>query len=80
MKIETLYDLLKDEYKVILLENNESNKYTREHALEALKDNNLWWDLRMHDVRNMLTLFDLAVSSVSMNDVLYGDRFLNKKK
>ena len=75
IKIKTIYDELKPEYKTEL--NANARKYSSAKRLKyTLMSKTIWQDLTMSEVSTMTTYCDVLTYKVSAHDVLYGKAFL----
>ena len=75
MKIKTIYDELKPEYKTEL--NANARKYSSAKRLEyTLMSKTIWQDLTMSEVSTMTTYCDVLTYKFSAQDIIYGKAFL----
>ena len=75
MKIKTIYDELKPEYKTEL--NANARKYSSAKRLKyTLMSKTIWQDLTMSEVSTMTTYCDVLTYKFSTQDIMYGKAFL----
>jgi len=75
IKIKTIYDELKPEYKTEL--NANARKYSSAKRLKyTLMSKTIWQDLTMSEVSTMTTYCDVLTYKFSAQDILYGKAFL----
>jgi hypothetical protein len=75
MKIKTIYDELKPEYKTEL--NANARKYSSAKRLKyTLMSKTIWQDLTMSEVSTMTTYCDVLTYKFSAQDIMYGKAFL----
>ena len=77
MKIKTIYDKLKPDFKTEL--NLNARKYSSAKRLKyTLMSKTSWQDLAISELSSMTTYCDISSFTLSANDVLYGDNIINK--
>jgi len=75
IKIKTIYDELKPEYKTEL--NANARKYSSAKRLKyTLMSKTIWQDLTMSEVSTMTTYCDVLTYKFSAQDIMYGKAFL----
>jgi hypothetical protein len=75
IKIKTIYDELKPEYKTEL--NANARKYSSAKRLKyTLMSKTIWQELTMSEVSTMTTYCDVLTYKFSAQDIMYGKAFL----
>tara|TARA_B110000444_G_scaffold46649_1_gene42546 strand:+ start:63 stop:296 length:234 start_codon:yes stop_codon:yes gene_type:complete len=76
MKIKTIYDKLKPDFKTEL--NINARKYSSAKRLKyTLMSKTSWQDLTLSEVSTMTTYCDIYTHKLSGQDVMYGGSILN---
>ncbi len=76
MKIKTIYDKLKPDFKTEL--NINARKYSSAKRLKyTLMSKTSWQDLTLSEVSTMTTYCDIYTHKLSGQDVMYGNTILN---
>jgi hypothetical protein len=76
IKIKTIYDKLKPEFKAEL--NVNARKYSSAKRLKyTLMSKTLWQDLTLSEVSTMTTYCDIYTYKLSGQDIMYGESILN---
>ena len=76
MKIKTIYDKLKPDFKAEL--NANARKYSSAKRLKyTLMSKTSWQDLTLSEVSTMTTYCDIYTHTLSGQDVMYGRTILN---
>ena len=75
--MSNLYDQLKPEFKKQL--EKSSAKYSTTKRLKyVLLSKSFWGDLKMDDIRSLLTYTEESSWDMAASDFMYGTKFLNK--
>ena len=75
--MSNLYDQLKPEFKKQLEESGA--KYSTAKRLKyVLLSKSFWGDLKMDDIRSLLTYTEESSWDMAASDFMYGTKFLNK--
>ena len=78
--MENLYDKLKPEIKESIKKDLERYPVTTDMLLDSLKLHSFWSELTVDEVRTIINHSHLSFVEISMNDVLWGDKFLINEK
>ena len=77
MKIKTIYDKLKPDFKTEL--NINARKYSSAKRLKyTLMSKTSWQDLAISEISSMTTYCDIYTYKLSAQDILYGHKILKK--
>ena len=77
MKIKTIYDKLKSDFKTEL--NLNARKYSSAKRLKyTLMSKTSWQDLAISEISSMTTYCDIYTHKLSAQDILYGHNILKK--
>ena len=74
--MEKLYDKLKPEIKESIKKDLEKYPVTTDILLDSLKLHSFWSELTVDEVRIIVNHSHLSFVQISINDVLWGDKFL----
>ena len=74
--MENLYDKLKPEIKESIKKDLERYPVTTDMLLDSLKLHSFWSELTVDEVRTIINHSHVSFVRISMNDVLWGDKFL----
>ena len=74
--MEKLYDKLKPEIQESINKDLEKYPVTTDILLDSLKLHSFWSELTVDEVRTIINHSHISFARISMNDVLWGDRFL----
>ena len=74
--MKNLYDKLKPEIQNSIQEDLKRYPTSTIHLINSLKAVNFWSDLKMCDIRNVITHDHDNLLTVSHMDILWGDRYL----
>ena len=74
--MEKLYDKLKPEIKESIKKDLEKYPVTTDMLLDSLKLHSFWSELTVDEVRTIINHSHMSFVKISMNDVLWGDKFL----
>ena len=76
MKIKTIYEDLKPEYKTVL--NKNARQYSSAKRLKyTLMSKTMWQELTMGQVSSVATYCEIATYHLSASDIMYGSTLLN---
>ena len=74
--MEKLYDKLKPEIKESIKKDLEKYPVTTDILLDSLKLHSFWSELTVDEVRTIINHSHLSFVEISINDILWGDKFL----
>tara|TARA_R110000824_G_scaffold120034_1_gene274611 strand:+ start:134 stop:373 length:240 start_codon:yes stop_codon:yes gene_type:complete len=74
--MEKLYDKLKPEIKESIKKDLEKYPVTTDILLDSLKLHSFWSELTVDEVRTIINHSHISFVRISMNDILWGDKFL----
>ena len=74
--MKNLYEQLKPEVRDSIQADLEKYPATTAHLINNLKSVNFWSELKMCDIRNVITHDHDNLLTVSHMDILWGDRYL----
>ena len=74
--MEKLYDKLKPEIKESIKKDLEKYPVTTDMLLDSLKLHSFWSELTVDEVRTIINHSHVSFVKISMNDILWGDKFL----
>ena len=74
--MKNLYERLKPEIRNSIQEDLEKYPTTTKDLIYKLKSVNFWSELKMCDIRNVITHSHDNLLTVSHMDILWGDRYL----
>ena len=74
--MEKLYDKLKPEIKESIKKDLEKYPVTTDILLDSLKLHSFWSELTVDEVRTIINHSHTSFVQISINDVLWGDKFL----
>ena len=74
--MEKLYDKLKPEIKESIKKDLEKYPVTTDILLDSLKLHSFWSELTVDEVRTIINHSHISFARISMNDILWGDKFL----
>ena len=74
--MKNLYEQLKPEVRDSIQADLEKYPATTGHLINNLKSVNFWSELKMCDIRNVITHDHDNLLTVSHMDILWGDRYL----
>ena len=74
--MENLYDKLKPEIQESIKKDLERYPVTTDMLLDSLKLHSFWSELTVDEVRTIINHSHVSFVRISMNDVLWGDKFL----
>ena len=72
--MKNLYEQLKPEVRDSIQADLDKYPASTRHLIDTLKSVNFWSELKIFDIRNVITHTNLLC--ISHMDLLYGDRFL----
>jgi len=79
--MKNLYDKLKPEIQDSIQEDLKKYPTSTVHLIDSLKAVNFWSDLKMCDIRCIITHHHTNLLTISHMDLLWGDKFLvNEEK
>ena len=78
--MEKLYDKLKPEIKESIKKDLEKYPVTTDILLDSLKLHSFWSDLTIDEVRTIINHSHTSFVQISINDILWGDKFLLNNK
>tara|TARA_R110002051_G_scaffold1110_3_gene5609 strand:- start:159 stop:398 length:240 start_codon:yes stop_codon:yes gene_type:complete len=74
--MEKLYDKLKPEIQESINKDLEKYPVTTDILLDSLKLHSFWSELTVDEVRTIINHSHISFVRISMNDILWGDKFL----
>ena len=74
--MEKIYDKLKPEIKESIKKDLEKYPVTTDILLDSLKLHSFWSELTVDEVRTIINHSHTSFVQISINDVLWGDKFL----
>ena len=74
--MEKLYDKLKPEIQESINKDLEKYPVTTDILLDSLKLHSFWSELTVDEVRTIINHSHISFARISMNDILWGDKFL----
>ena len=74
--MENLYDKLKPEIQESIKKDLEKYPVTTDMLLNSLKLHSFWSELTVDEVRTIINHSHVSFVKISMNDILWGDKFL----
>ena len=74
--MENLYDKLKPEIQESIKKDLERYPVTTDMLLDSLKLHSFWSELTVDEVRTIINHSHVSFVKISMNDILWGDKFL----
>ena len=74
--MEKLYDKLKPEIQESINKDLEKYPVTTDILLDSLKLPSFWSELTIDEVRTIINHSHISFVRISMNDILWGDKFL----
>ena len=74
--MKNLYEKLKPEVRDSIHADLEKYPTSTRHLIDNLKAVNFWSDLKMCDIRNVITHDHTNLLTISHMDLLWGDKFL----
>ena len=77
--MNTLWDRLKPEYKMVIQEYIDSGLYTYgpQNIRQKLQDNLFWGELTVETLRDFFTWTNMCLTDMDWED-MFGDRFVEK--
>ena len=74
--MKNLYEKLKPEIRDSIQKDLKKYPTSTMHLIDNLKAVNFWSDLTVDEVRTIINHSHLSFVEISMNDVIWGDKFL----
>ena len=74
--MEKLYDKLKPEIKESIKKDLKKFPVTTDRLIDSLELHSFWSELTVDEVRTIINHSHLSFVEISINDVLWGDKFL----
>ena len=74
--MENLYDKLKPEIQESIKKDLDKYPVTTDMLLDSLKLHSFWSELTVDEVRTIINHSHVSFVKISMNDILWGDKFL----
>ena len=79
--MKNIYDRLNPKIKASIKKDIKIYPYSTKALIERTQDAIIWSDLRMMDIQSIINHSHLSCVQLSMQDVMWGDKFLiNEKK
>lgn len=75
--MKNLFDQLKSEYQHKLIKAT-VNYSSVDRLIDRIKEKNAWRELTINEFNSFCTWADIVSSEISINDIKYGDRFIEE--
>ena len=76
--MENIYNKLKPEIRKSIKKDLKKFPVTTDRLIDSLELHSFWSELTVDEVRTIINYSHLSFVEISMNDVLWGDKFLLK--
>ena len=78
--MENIYNKLKPEIRKSIKKDLKKFPVTTDRLIDSLELHSFWSELTVDEVRTIINYSHLSFVEISMNDVLWGDKFLLKEE
>jgi len=76
--MKNIYDRLNPKIKASIKKDIKIYPYSTKALIERTQDATFWSDLRMVDIQSLINHSHLSCIQLSMQDIMWGDKFLIK--
>jgi len=79
--MKNIYDRLNPKIKASIKKDIKIYPYSTKALIKSTQDATIWSDLKMVDIQSIINHSHLSFIQISMQDIMWGDKFLiNEKK